>query len=232
MNIPYLNNYHNKQTSLIGGRANYNINPASNFQIKSGNKEQISFQGNFAQRLTNVNIGMFPEGFIGCVKLRKAANNEEVLTNVFKSFEYNREVYQLKDNNNNVIGEAKLRINKFWEGRYDKIEYPENPSHVFVDDLYNYSKPNTPYNNSNLEELKDAGLRLLQIAQRRSDEAQCTGNVRLISMPEAKSWYMNYIGMQQLHKGNSNLRFDVQNPNILFLPPHAKEPLSKLEGGL
>lgn len=49
------------------------------------------------------------------------------------------------------------------------------------------SNPNTPYYKNGLEHIKDIGIRLLQIAQRRSDEAKCVGNIKLISKNESKT---------------------------------------------
>ena len=93
-----------------------------------------------------------------------------------------------------------------------------------VDDLRNFSKPNTPYHDKNLEYFKDIGTRLLQIAQRRSDEAQCVGNIKLIPMPESRRYYTDKIGMIK----------DPTNPygSAFILPPDKKEPLSKMYGGL
>ena len=76
------------------------------------------------------------------------------------------------------------------------------------------------------------GTRLLQIAQRRSDEALCNGNIKLISVNEALEWYKNVIGMRQEYPPMPGARMQIHNPNILYLPPENKEALSRLQGGL
>ena len=128
----------------------------------------------------------------------------------------------MKNNNDELIGEFLVKIKKYFN--YDKFMYKEDPSHVLVDDLFNYSNPKTPFYKKGLDYYKGVGIRLLQIAQRRSDEAQCVGNIRLNAMPEARRFYTDKIGM-------------IQDPNhpysgMLIIPPDKKEPLSKMYGGL
>ena len=174
------------------------------------------------QRLTHLNLGMMGEGFIGHVELQNVTKNRIDLIPVFKSFDCGNERYFLKTNEGKLIGEILTKINKYYN--YENFLYHSNPSHVLVDDLRNYSNPNTPYWNKELDYYKGVGTRLLQIAQRRSDEAQCMGNIRLNSMPEARAYYVNKIGMIK----------DPNNPysGMLIIPPDKKEPLSKMYGGL
>ena len=73
---------------------------------------------------------------------------------------------------------------------------------------------------------------MLQIAQRRSDESMCQGNIKLVSKGESLDWYKNVIGMRQEFPSIPGMRFNIHNPNQLYLPPENKEPLSKLQGGL
>lgn len=190
---------------------------------RSIKSKQPSFSGaGNIQRLTHMNIGMMSQGFIGHVSLQNVTKGTEEFVKVFKNFDCGNERYFLKDNNDEIIGEVLTKINKYFN--YDKYMYKDDPSHVLVDDLRNYSNPNTPFWNKKLDCYKGVGTRLLQIAQRRSDEAQCVGNIRLNSMPEARKFYTNKIGMVQ----------DPNNPfsGMLIIPPDKKEPLSRMYGGL
>lgn len=192
-----------------------------------------AFKGGFnAETLTHTNIGSCLDGYIGKVKVRKA-NGQEGLLNVLKrNMGYDIENYSVTNDKNEVMGEISLGVKKY--ASYDRFACPADPSHVFVYELRNYSNPTTPYYKRGLEYHKDIGTRLLQIAQRRSDEAQCQGNIKLISKNESKQWYKNVIGMTEEFPTdpNSGLRFNIHNPNAMILPPHAKEPLSRLQGGL
>lgn len=193
---------------------------------KRNNSNSPSFAG--IQTLTHTNIGACADGYIGKIRVRLGEGGESFL-NVFKGHSANCEEYKIMDDFNNLIGEVQLKIKKFLD--YDRIEYQSDPSHVYVDNLRNYSVPDTPYHNKNLPYYKDIGTRLLQIAQRRSDEANCGGNIKLIAKDESKTFYKNMIHMQEEFPEGSPLRF-FNNPNKMYLPPEAKEPLSKLKGGL
>lgn len=209
-------------------------NNFSSNKVKSNN---VTFKGYCPETLKYTNIGSCLEGYIGKVRLRRAENNGEYFANVFKHFiGNNAERYSICNEFGDVMGEADIFIKKYLPGSYDAFEYKEDPSHVYVDNLRNYTKPDTPYYKKGMEYFKDIGTRLLQIAQRRSDEAQCVGNIKLVSKGESKNWYKNVIGMTEEFKptsqSNSFLRFSIHNPNVLILPPEAKEPLSRLQGGL
>ncbi len=212
--------------------SNVNFTPyvGNNFDIKSSNvnSKSPSFCG--VQTLTHTNIGMCADGYIGKIRVRLAEGGEAFL-NVFKGKGCDCEEYKIMDDFNNLIGEAQIKIKKILN--YDHYEHKTDPSHVFVDNLRNYSTPGTPYHNSNLVYYKDIGTRLLQIAQRRSDEANCMGNIKLISKNESKPFYKNVIHMREENtfSGNTPFRF-MGNPNLMYLPPESKEPLSRLQGGL
>lgn len=197
-------------------------------------KSSPSFTG--IQTLKYTNIGSCLEGYIGKVRVRHGADNSEGFVNVFKKFiGQNAENYSFKNDANQLIGEVNIKINKYAPGSWSTFEYPEDPSHVFVDELRNYSKPDTPYFNKELEYMKDIGTRLMQIAQRRSDEAMCNGNIKLISKNESKMYYKKVIGMIEEFPPEQNsfgMRFCYRNPNVMILPPYSKEPLSRLQGGL
>lgn len=188
--------------------------------------KNISFKGNIPT-LTHTNIGSCLEGYIGKIRVRK--DKGEAYLNVFKKYLGEKaENYTIKDDKNNVIGNVNIMIIKVPVNPWDGMD----PSHVFVDDLRNFSKPGTPYHNPELEYFKDIGTRLLQIAQRRSDEAQCQGNIKLISKNESMNWYKNIIGMRQEHPPIPGQKLRIHNPNKMYLPPENKEPLSRLQGGL
>lgn len=200
----------------------FNINP-----ITTPKKRFQSFTGSFIpDALTHVNIGNKPQGYIGKIKVRLAEGGEAVL-NVFKRIPMpNKERYTIKNDYDELIGQMDITIKKYNSNDYDHLTYPSDPSHVFVDELKNFSHPETPYYTKGLTYHKDIGTRLLQIAQRRSDEAQCCGNIRLVSKGESKKWYLNIIGMRQENFSK------FSNQNMLYLPPENKEPLSRLKNGL
>ena len=189
---------------------------------------------NCVETLTHTNIGSCMEGYIGKVRVRKAGGGESFL-NVFKRYMCEKyENYSIKNDADEVLGEINLTVNKCQGYHYDPYVSPVDPSHVFVSELRNYSNPNTPYYKKGLEYHKDIGTRLLQIAQRRSDESMCQGNIKLISKNESKEWYKNVIGMAEEFPPEQNygFKFRLHNPNAMILPPLAKEPLSRLQGGL
>lgn len=204
----------------------------------SNKNECVSFTGNpCVETLKYTNIGSCLEGFIGKVRLRKAENGGEYFADVFKRhIGHNAENYSIKNEAGQILGEIDIFIRKYLPGSYDSFTYKDDPSHVFVDNLRNYSNPKSPYYRQGLEYMKDIGTRLLQIAQRRSDEAQCVGNIKLISKGESKDWYKNVIGMVEefplVQNNGFKFRFQINNPNAMILPPHSKEPLSRLQGGL
>ncbi len=195
---------------------------------------QPNFTGGI-ETLTHTNIGSCMEGYIGKIKVRKGIDKSEQYLNVFKKYiGFNEENYSIKNDFGDLIGEMNIKIKKLTPPPWETMDPLEYESHVFVDELRNYSNPTTPYYKQGLEYMKDIGTRLLQIAQRRSDEAMCEGNIRLISKGESKNWYKNVIGMTEVYPPipNSKLKFCLRNPNLLKIPPHNKEPLSRLQGGL
>lgn len=189
-------------------------------------RKNISFGQNI-QTLTHTNIGSCLEGYIGKIRVRKP--DGEAYLNVFKKYiGKDAENYVIQNDKNEAVGSINVFIRKIQPNQWDDSD----PSHVFVDELRNFSKPDTPYHNPKLEYFKDIGTRLLQIAQRRSDEANCCGNIKLISKGESLNWYKNVIGMRQEFPPIPGMKFQIHNPNQLYLPPEAKEPLSRLQGGL
>ena len=174
------------------------------------------------ETLKHCNIGMMKNGYIGKIKTIKPTG-EEVFLNVFKHAGYLKELYFIKDDAEQIIGEIELKIRKAQD--YDKLAFPSDPSHVFIENLRNYSNPRTPFYRKGLEEYKGIGTKLIQIAQRRSDEALCNGNLELISKFEAFDFYYK-LGFEKTEQSLSGY------PHKLYLPPMAKEPLSKLQGGL
>lgn len=198
-NIPYLhnNNYH---TYLL-------------------KKRQVSFCGGTTP-LEQTNLGKCPEGYIGKVNVSK--NNQRATLNVFKeNLSEHVENYTFKNNANETIGNINLFIIKplnRW-GEFDT-------GYIMVDELRNYSNPNSAFHNHKLEEYKNVGIRLMQLALKRSYEERCDGNIKLVPLTRATNWYINIIGMK-LEK-----TFDFVKSGVLFLPQESKEALLKLRGGL
>ena len=210
---------------------NISINNVSNnkfyYNQVSLNKN-VSFKHNIPDSLTHTNIGSCLEGYVGKVLVRKDGGNTTL--NVFKKFKgENIENYILKNDKDEIIGTVDVFIKKYipqpWETK--------DLSHVFIGELRNFSNPSTPYYTEGLEYYKDIGTRLLQIAQRRSDEAMCNGNIKLISKnTNAFDWYKKVIGMRQEFPPIPGCKFVINNPFAMYLPPENKEALSKLQGGL
>ena len=203
-------------------------NTASN--IKTPNlikySSGVTFKGfNCVETIKHYNIGMMPEGYIGKVKTL-LPSGEEVFLNLFKKRNCDMEIYHLKDDFDRVIGEMKIKINKILN--YDRVMNDSDPSHVFVYELRNYSNPNTPYYSEGLNEHKLIGTRLLQIAQRRSDESLCNGNIELIAKNEQS--VLKFYEKLGFRKPPFLMRFENQGKR--YLPPENKEPLSRMYGGL
>ena len=188
-------------------------------------KRNVSFQHN-AAKLSRINIGSCPDGFIAKVKVRK--NCDETFVNIFKkTLGKHAENYTIQNDKNEVLGNVNLVIIKPEPCSW----MPSWNSYIFVDELRNFSLPETPYHNKSLEYHKDIGTRLIQIALRRSEEEGCKGNIQLITVSQARDWYKNIIGMQQMYPQVPGEPY-FNNPNQLYLPDKNKEALAKLRGGL
>ena len=200
------------------------INPVNFYQNNYIYQTKPNFKSAPVETIKNYNIGMMADGVIGMVKVFKK-NGQEAFLKVDKfSDSYGNESYMLKDKLDNIIGEMDITIKKI--SNYGKeMGLPADFRHVFVQFLCNHSNPKTEYYTSGLEEYKGIGTRLLQIAQRRSDEALCNGEIRLSSKYRARDFYKKIGFISELDSiGKETSR--------MFLPPHAKEPFSKLYGGL
>ena len=200
----------------------YNTYQKTNFSKAS--KPQ-SFRGNpYVETIKHYNIGIMNDGYIGKIRVLDKFK-QEVFLNVFKKrYGKNTESYFIKNNKNDIIGDMDIIIgarNNTGSG----ID-SENSKHVFISSIRNYSNPKTPYYKGYVEEYKNIGTRLLQIAQRRSDESWCNGNIELISKEDSLPFYEK-LGFLKM---NANSKYS--NPNRMCLPPEAKEPLSRLYGGL
>jgi len=195
----------------------YNYSKACQFEKASS----PSFQALIShQRLTHCNIGMMENGIIGSVGV--LLNGKNSFLNVVKSAgPSGQETYMLKDTLGRIIGEMDMKIN--YSNGYDN-----NVSHVFVEHLANHSRPNTEEFVSTLPHYEGVGTRLMQIAQRRSDEAGCRGEVYLHSKEKAKPFYKK-LGLQL---APCEYEYERRGSNKMYLPPEAKEPLSKMLGGL
>lgn len=178
------------------------------------------------QTIKHFNLGMLQDGIIGKVRVFKK-NGQEAFLDVVKSRSMNNEeTYFLRDSLGKTIGEMDIKIKKI--SNYDRYEFPEDPSHVFVEYLRNYSNPNTPYYVEGLEEYKQVGTRLIQIAQRRSDECLCNGNIQLVAKNQKETLaFYEKLGFKQ-----PDFVSPFVNQYKMYLPPSSKEPLSRITGGL
>ena len=194
----------------------------NNYQTRPLNK---TFKGGMpVETIKHYNIGIMHDGYIGKIKLFDS-NKQEAILNVFKKrYGKNAESYFIKDNNGDVIGDMDIIIGA--KNNIGSREDVENSKHVFVSSIRNYSNPKTPYYKGFLKEYKQVGTRLLQIAQRRSDESWCNGNIELISKEDSMPFYEK-LGFKKTKIANP-----YSNPNRMHLPPDAKEPLSRIYGGL
>ena len=175
------------------------------------------------------NISQLPCGEIGTTNIR-IANGEIREVKVIKNKkEENCENYQIKNNAGELLGEIDVYIKKIPTMPWDYSG--ADASHVFVDNLRNYSKPGTPYYKEGLEYHKDIGTRLLQIALKRSYESNFNGALKLVTKGESKNWYIDYIEMQAEIAPAIGL-IKAHETNNLYLPPENKFHLANLQGGL
>ena len=183
---------------------------------------------NFGNRslatIAHTNLGVSGNGIIGRVQVRRANGSEAYLNVMRNATIANEETYQLQEQFGKVIGEISFKINN--QGGFEYDFDNRNFRHVFVDFLRNYSNPNTKYYRAGLQEYKDVGLRLMQIAQRRSDESNCYGNIVLCSKEDSMPFYEK-LGLKVVSKDTeSNVNREM------FLPAESKEAMSKMQGGL
>lgn len=174
-----------------------------------------------AKALKTTNIGAMPNGFIGKVKTIKA-NGTEAMLNLTKSTYHQYEIYEFTDDYENIIGSIQFRFNKYTH------KYGDDKDHVFVSELRNFSNPNTPYYKKGLEEYKHIGTKLLQLAQMRSFENNCDGNIELVAKnrKEVLDFYKN-LGFVQAE--NIGL---FGNPYRLSLSSEAMDTFANKYGGL
>lgn len=193
-----------------------------NYQCPTPTKP--SFSGIFpVQTIKHLNIGMAEDGIIGKVRVFDSKGRERFLNVVKDTGPCGNEIYMLKDNIGNIIGEMIMRIVKYADSA--KSAGSGDGSWVWVEYLRNYSRPGTKWSQDYLCEHKSIGTRLIQIAQRRSDEAMCGGNIHLCSKDSSKSFY-EQLGFKEIPT-----LYDYKQ-NDMYLPADAKEPLSRLKGGL
>ena len=202
------------------------INPITpyyqNYQYKTSAKPAFSGFRPF-ETIKHLNLGMADVGIIGKVRVFDSTGHDKFLNVVKDTGVCGTEIYMLKTNYGEIIGEMIMRITK--DPPPHKVARTGEPSWVWVDFLRNYSNPNTKYYREGLPEYKGIGTRLLQIAQRRSDETMCGGNLHLCSKTDSKPFYER-LGFEEIPT------LYEYHQNKMYLPPHAKEPLSKLYGGL
>lgn len=202
----------------------YNTTPYQLNYSKLYQSEKVSnpsFQALISSnRLTHCNIGMMENGIIGRIGVLK--EGKETFLNVVKSAGASgQETYMIKDMFGKIIGEMNMKF--VYSNGYDG-----KTSHVFVEHLANHSRPNTDEYMQGLPHYNGIGTRLLQIAQRRSDEAGCRGEIYLHSKEKAKPFYKK-LGFTPAPTISN---YEQQGSNKMYLPPAAKEPLSRMLGGL
>lgn len=178
--------------------------------------------------IKDLDLGSCRNGYIGKIFVEQKDGTTTFL-NLHKRVEnQNTEVYKVLDDYGNLIGETKLLIRK----NDEQASWTQgNVNHVFVDELMNYSKPNTPFYKKNLKHYKGIGTKLLQIALKRSFETGCEGNIELIAKDEAKPFYLDVIKMcEKYPEGSFERRYN--NPNKLYLPKDKIHRLENLNGGI
>ena len=196
------------------------------------NRPALAFKHSVGvQSLKNINIGAASEGLIGKIRVRNSENAECFLNIAKKIIVDGYENYLVTNDDGMTVGEIILKPKKYTN--YDTLSYSSDPSHVFVCNLFNYSNPATPYYKK-IEQYKNIGLRLLQIALQRSYESMCNGNIKLVSKNESKEWYKRVIGMTEEFPATEKgpYAFNIHNPNSMILPPSGKEHLANLYGGI
>lgn len=202
----------------------YNTTPYQYNYSKVCQLEKVSnpsFQALIStNRLTHCNIGMMENGIIGSVGVLR--NGKEVFLNVVKSAgPSGQETYMIKDMIGKIVGEVDMKINL-------SSGYGNDISHVFVEHLANHSRPNTDEFVSGLPHYQGVGTRLMQIVQRRSDESGCRGEICFYAKEAAKPFHrkLGFIPVP------FESEFERRGNNKMYLPAEAKEPLSKMLGGL
>lgn len=173
------------------------------------------------ETIKNVNIGAMPNGVIGKIKVFKASGKEAFL-NLEKYTTSTEESYHLKDELNNIVGKIDFFFNRpVWA-------MDDETSHVFVKELRNFSNPNTPYYKKGLEEYRQVGTKLLQVAHKRSLENNCEGNIELVAKNEKAvlEFYKN-LGFEQ----PANIT-PYMNPYRLHLAKDKQSILAQKYGGI
>lgn len=180
-----------------------------------------SFKSQSFKSLKDCNLGALPNGIIGQIKAIKA-NGQEACLNLEKFASSSLETYQLKDRVGNVVGKIDFYFNKpIWI-------MDDETNHVFVKELRNFSNPNTPYYKKGLEEYKQIGTKLLQIAHKRSLENGCDGNIELVAKNEkfVLDFYKK-LGFEQ----PADITYSI-NPYRLHLDFDKQNQLASKYGGI
>ena len=180
------------------------------------------FGKNISKTLKEVNLGTLCCGTVGKIRVLKS-NGQMALLNVEKSILSSMEIYKLKDDFDNEIGKIEFTIRK-----NTNLISSKNSNYVFINELRNYSNPNTPYYKKGLEEYKQVGTKLIQIAQKRSYESSCNGNIELIAKNE--DFVLNFYKKLGFTQSAHITRFD--NPYRLYLKDEAKDFLANLYNGI
>ena len=177
------------------------------------------------------NIGLMPNGKIGKIELLRKDGKKvyldvvKSLTNEYKDKHCNvkNELYTIEDEFGEIIGEMDITVNK--AVNYDRINFPQDPSHVHVVFVCNHSDPKTEYYNDVSGEYEHVGTRLLQIALKRSEEAFGHRNINLTSVPIAKNFYKK-LGFTEIPNNFGQYR------GYMCLVPDGANTLAEKYGGL
>jgi len=211
---------------IMGFKYNMKVsfNPVNNTNFYPVTPLKPAFKGMApVQSLAGKNIGAMKNGVIGQVRVFNVWGERSFLDVVKSADGKGNELYTLENCFGEIVGEMDIKINRAFN--YDKRNFPQDPSHVLVEFICNHSNPKTNYFNESVEEYKHIGTRLLQIALKRSEESLCNGSIKLSSVPKAKEFYKK-LGFKEIPTK------DGLFTGYMDLPPSAREPLSKMYGGL
>ncbi|GEM_PF-1029038 len=211
---------------IMGFKYNMKVsfNPVNNTNFCPVTSLKPAFKGMApVQSLAGKNIGAMKNGVIGQVRVFNVWGERSYLDVVKSADGKGNELYTLENCFGEIVGEMDIKINRAFN--YDKRNFPQDPSHVLVEFICNHSNPKTNYFNESVEEYKHIGTRLLQIALKRSEESLCNGSIKLSSVPKAKEFYKK-LGFKEIPTK------DGLFTGYMDLPPSAREPLSKMYGGL
>ncbi len=82
---------------------------------------------------------------------------------------------------------------------------------VYVDYIENFSSNHSELSKTKENHYKYLGTRLLQIAQKRSsEEKMCNGKLRLVTLPDAREYYLKKFGFEVCENVSNDNLFNLQ----------------------